>query len=296
MNLLKDLFKFLCNKILGKKGSLKLAHRLIFYSDQTLDDYFQHLVDSKYIFERELIRKAYKISGIDDYGDEEHTGELYFLQNVLKNLIDPFCPIIFDVGANVGNYSVLINTLFPKAKKLAFEPNPDTYEILKNIDLPDVQRFNIGFGKVKSISNIYSYRNKSKSSEHASILKDVFTELYNNNDIISHSINIECLDDFCSENNIPVIDFLKIDTEGFEYEVLSGAGRMINENRIKVIQIEFNEMNIISKVFLKDFYNLLSSKYNVFRLTKKSLLSLDNYDSFNEIFKYQNLIFINKKL
>ena len=62
------------------------------------------------------------------------------------------------------------------------------------------------------------------------------------------------------EKKIDDIDFIKIDVEGHELAVLQGAVNMINQNRIKVIQFEFNVANILSRVFLKDFYDLLENE------------------------------------
>jgi hypothetical protein len=66
---------------------------------------------------------------------------------------------------------------------------------------------------------------------------------------------------------------------------------MISLDRIDFIQFEFNEMNIISRVFLKDFYQILSN-YNLYRLDSNRLIPLFNYDSTNEIFKFQNFLAI----
>jgi len=67
----------------------------------------------------------------------------------------------------------------------------------------------------------------------------------------------------------------------------------IAENKIKLLQFEFNEMNIISRVFLKDFYSLLRG-FDFFRLDTQRLIPLPNYDATNEIFKFQNILAINK--
>jgi hypothetical protein len=70
---------------------------------------------------------------------------------------------------------------------------------------------------------------------------------------------------------------------------------MINGGNIKIIQFEFNEMNIVSRVFLKDFYQILKA-YKIYRLCETELIPLFHYDSINEIFKFQNIIAIHDKL
>ena len=49
------------------------------------------------------------------------------------------------------------------------------------------------------------------------------------------------------------LNLLKIDAEGNEYKILLGAKQALQANIIDVIQFEFNEMNVISRVFMKDF-------------------------------------------
>ena len=64
------------------------------------------------------------------------------------------------------------------------------------------------------------------------------------------------------------------------------------QNKIKCIQFEFNEMNVCARVFLKDYYELLP-QYQFYRLVEKGLKSLGNYSPKNEIFRYQNILAVN---
>lgn len=141
---------------------------------------------------------------------------------------------------------------------------------------------------------IYTYLN-DLNSEHASLYKEVFSDLHKDKSITSVKIELARLDEFCNNNKIDSIDFLKIDTEGNELDVLKGSIQMINEGKIKIIQFEFNEMNIISRVFLKDFYQILKD-YKIYRLSEKRLIPLFQYDATNEIFKFQNMLAIHNTL
>lgn len=210
--------------------------------------------------------------------------------------------MVFDVGANTGSYSIQIKKLFPKAKIFSFEPNPTIFKILKNnIGKENIKAFNIGFSSKKGKSKLWDFADDAKlkhtqpTSTLSSVYKDVITE-YHKQKPKSYSVRLETLDDFAIKNKIKEIDFLKIDTEGSELEILEGAKNLLSKNKIRVIQFEFNEMNVFSRVFFKDFIDLLDN-YKLYRLIPNGLLPIENYQpKLHEIFAFQNIIAINKLL
>lgn len=243
------------------------------------------------LFNLNLLEVAHNEMGINTYGDAKKTGEEYFINNyLLKAITATSNPVIFDVGANTGEYSRFIKDRFPSATIFAFEPNPKTFQKLqqKGKVIKNFYPYCIGFGSESTKTKIFTYKN-DLVSEHASLLKDVMQTLHQSAEVEEMNIDIEVLDGFCPENNISTIDFLKIDTEGYELEVLRGAKEMIKRRGIKTIQFEFNEMNIFSKAFLKDFYDILPG-YKFFRLHADRMIPLGPHSSFNEIFRYQNIV------
>jgi len=68
---------------------------------------------------------------------------------------------------------------------------------------------------------------------------------------------------------------MKIDAEGHELEIFKGAIRMINENKIGMLQFDFNLHNIYSRVFLRDFFRILPN-YNIYRLDTERLIPIHN--------------------
>ena len=66
-------------------------------------------------------------------------------------------------------------------------------------------------------------------------------------------------------------------------------------NKISIIQFEFTQLNSTTRVFFKDFYELLSEKYKLFRLLPNGLLEIKSYNpTMQEIFGYQNFVAIMK--
>ena len=92
------------------------------------------------------------------------------------------------------------------------------------------------------------------------------------------------------EHGVDKIDLLKIDVEGFELQVLLGAQRMLSEGRIDAIQFEFTQLNVVSRVFVDDFFRLLGTGYTLHRLLPHGLMPMiDKNHWSNEQFGYQNL-------
>ncbi len=125
--------------------------------------------------------------------------------------------IVFDIGANIGDSVLQI------AKKLngtgsiyAFEPSPDVFQRLnRNVSLNNfnnIETFNLGMADVESqLSFVVEDKNHSGG---AFISKDA------NNAI---KVAVTTIDKFVAEHNLSKLDFLKIDTEGFEVFVLKGG-------------------------------------------------------------------------
>lgn len=224
------------------------------------------------------------------------SGEKFLINKVLPNVLDKVKKemVMFDVGANAGDYSEILSRCFLKAQIHAFEPNPNTFKNLekKFKERKNVHTNNFGFGAIREKTNIYYY-DTDKTTGHASINRKVF-ELHKRTDIDFSQINIETIDEYSKTQNIHYIDFMKIDTEGFEYNVLLGAKEMLKAGRIGFIQFEFNEMNISNRIFLKDFFDLLPD-YEFYRLKKNSLFPLKEYSSKDEVFIIQNLFAVNKQ-
>jgi len=239
---------------------------------------------------------AYQNIGISKYGNHQETGEFFLIAKILtKYLKNAESTInILDIGANTGSYCMHINSEFPEANIYAFEPNNNAYRILlKNMaNYNNIRCYNLGLSSTSDKQKIYTYES-DLISEHASVYSSILLDLHEANKIIELEFEATTVDKFCEDNEINYINFMKIDTEGHELEVIKGAKRMIDENKIGIVQFEFNEMNVFSRVFLKDFYVLLR-EYKFYRLNSQSLIPLFEYRPMNEIFQYQNIIAIQK--
>ncbi|HEX4708094.1 MAG TPA: FkbM family methyltransferase [Candidatus Udaeobacter sp.] len=238
---------------------------------------------------------VHRRQGIGNAETEELTGEKFLIEHVLPRLLDKEPPVMFDVGANVGHYSKALYSAFPKAQIVAFEPVPRTFEALRaTLVTTTVKCCSIGLSDAVGDAIIYDY-DEVDGSEHASLFPGVLRDLHRAKTIKETKVPLITLDAYCCTASIPVIDFLKIDTEGNDLKVLKGSQAMIQKNAIRVIQFEFNQTNIFSRVFLKDFYEILRG-YSFYRLLPHALLPLGSYSFHNEIFAFQNILALNDAL
>ena len=243
----------------------------------------------------ELLPLAYREIGILKYRNYDESGETFLLQEVISGKMGlGGGSVIFDVGANTGKYTCLVKGILKGASIYAFEPNKAAFSTLVDMSSDKIRCFNLGFGDTTSKGKMFTYKD-SLNSSHASAYPDMFKHFYKNEDVAFFEFDIDTIDNFCEKNDIAMIDFLKIDTEGNELNVIVGAKRMIDDGRISALQFEFGECDIFSRVFLKDFYDALTA-YNLYRLDSDRLISLGGYSVDNEIFRYQNVFAIKKEL
>jgi len=230
--------------------------------------------------------------GILNFYSMKESGEETFIKIFCKKISNP---IIFDIGSNEGVYAVKIKKINTHARIYAFEPHPITYEKLKKAaDTFNFSAYNLACGSKKETLKLYDYLNNDGSC-HASTYKEVFESIHRKT-VIEHNVKTIPLDDFILTQNIDHIHLLKIDTEGHELQVLEGLKKTLNHNLIDIIHFEFNEMNVFSRVFFHDFFELLKN-YKFYRLVRDGLVPMNKYNPLmHEIFAYQNIIAIHDKL
>jgi methyltransferase, FkbM family len=142
--------------------------------------------------------------------------------------------VAFDVGANVGWYSLNLLKHFPGMRVYSFEPSPVTYErLINNIELNGFSSknvFNIGLHQETGKLNFYYDREGSGASSLVNLREKDTVEII--------SVDMKKMDEWGIENGINKVDFIKCDVEGSELFVYRGGINLISENH----PIIFSEM------------------------------------------------------
>ena len=217
--------------------------------------------------------------------DIESNGELVVLEKISK-----FSPsVIIDGGANVGDYSLVVNKIIPNCKIFAFEPVENTYQILlhNKKGIEKIVPVNKGLYKENGLSEI----NVFESNEHSS-LYDI--QGLNSRSNRKTTIDLVRGDDFIEENSIDSIDFLKLDIEGAEYDALLGFERSLIAGKIKAIQFEYGYINISTKRLLIDYYAFFEAKGYVVGKIFPKIVEFRRYLIKHEDFIGPNFIAVKK--
>ena len=207
------------------------------------------------------------LHGVIDYKDIDYNS---YVKNIIKNLKthekkdihyilneifhlkiynnDFVCvaenDIVFDIGFNYGFFTLDALTYKPK-KVIGFEPNPKLVKVFNQLDIDSVELHQVAVSDKAGSTIFYENNFSGKSSIHSDINSDT--------SLNSYQVNICSFNDMAEQYD--VIDYLKVDCEGAEYEIFESIPNEFLTNRIRKIALEFHHnindikvVNLISKI------------------------------------------------
>ncbi len=189
--------------------------------------------------------------------------------------------LFFDIGSNVGVYTVLASKVIG-TKTVSIEPLPNTYE--KLVDNIQINRLNNVISKNIGLSD-------KKSKLYFTTDKDTMNSVAISTDTNTKEIDVDTLDNLSRIYGIPKA--IKIDVEGYETNVLNGAGDVLSSDNLEVIILELNGSGEKFGYSDDDIYNKLvkigfkSFTYNPFN---RKIIKLDKYGTHNTIFIRDKLL------
>jgi FkbM family methyltransferase len=175
---------------------------------------------------------------------------------LLRSLDKSTQKIIFDVGANVGDWTRLALRENPLSKVHCFELSRDTFLSLEKSVGDDRAKFN-NFG-LSHINGDIEYKDFGVDSTINTLLLDSKFHDQNSTFEVKKSA-VVCGDDYCSDNQISTVDLLKIDVEGAEHLVLLGFEKMLKDKAIKLVQFEYGYTHGDVHFLIKDFFNFFEN-------------------------------------
>lgn len=196
--------------------------------------------------------------------------------------------VIFDVGANTGQSIKRFNNKFNLKEIHCFEPNLAAFEKLKSNKNKFFFLNNFALGEKAEIKTFNNYPKTSSSSFYRINKKSSIYEI--NKKFYSTDVKIITLDKYFDDLKIDKINILKIDTQGFEVNVLKGAINILKEKRIDFIETEINlGFQYEIRTSFKEIENQLCDNY--------VLLSIDEAGDIVSNSDYQtNVVYVNKDI
>ncbi|MBW4558381.1 MAG: FkbM family methyltransferase [Trichormus sp. ATA11-4-KO1] len=263
----------------------------------TFKNYQNHqrlLADKNYIliYQNTNVRNGYsifkKIDPIENHISKYETSEQLLVKKIVKQGM-----VVFDVGANVGDYSILLSKLVGEPGTVySFEPASDTFNKLQEricqfncSNIYSIQKAvysknnQIEFNEFPEDFSVWNSIGKPKmldpngTGEYVPIIKTEIVE----------TITLDC---FCKQHNIQKIDYLKIDVEGAESDVLQGAIESLQKKAIRFIQFEISQKMLegLNREAKSTFEILIKNGYECHRITHSGDIGeeVKNSNSFYE--------------
>ncbi len=183
--------------------------------------------------------------------------------------------VVFDVGANKGEWTKAILSLGPKMVYM-FEPQQSCVDAyLRPMESNRCKVIQSAVGEQEGESAFYS---PCENAGNASIYnrRDSY---FAGQDFRRSNVRVSTLDTFIEDVGITRVDFLKIDVEGHEFYVLKGARNAIKRGVIRAIAFEFGSAGIYARVFFRDIWDFLTENgYRIRRIVPGGgLVEIDSY-------------------
>jgi len=184
---------------------------------------------------KKILKTLLRVAGYSCYNNRSGPWGLNLKSDLERLGFSPAkAQVILDIGANDGRWLTIVYEIFPRATIHAFEPVPTTFEALcSNVEKrPRVRTYCQGFSSEAKNISMQIYENSRVNSMETAEIQ------------VGHrpvkTINVQCgtLDAWLDGLAVDEIDFIKIDVEGHELQVLRGGINMFREARAAFLLIE----------------------------------------------------------
>lgn len=204
---------------------------------------------------------------------------------------------VLDVGANLGQTAKSFEESFPKSKIYCIEPILSTFNELKNNTTKmNVSCYNLALGSENGTIDVKINLSVGNQTMNSLVQKNQDSNKFKEgpDDFTIEKITVQKLSDFCKSNSISHIDYLKIDTEGYDLEVLKGGKELLIDKLIDFVEVEVS-MNPENK-FHVDFFEvkefLEDCDYRLFGIYEQ----VQEWIVEKPVLRRSNALYISKKM
>lgn len=191
-----------------------------------------------------------------------------------------------DIGASVGEYTEQLIEFPNVARGYLFEPQIDCVETLQNKfnNHKEINIVNLALGATTGAAQLFADKRGSKM---ASLTKLDLTH-FNVEFLPSEVCQVQTLDNWCASEGVTP-NFIKIDVEGHELDVLRGGCEILP--KVKIVQFEFGRTNIDTKTTFKDLWNFMyENDFCIFRIGPTRLVPTPEYSEKLENYSISNYL------
>jgi FkbM family methyltransferase len=206
---------------------------------------------------KDFVKRAVRSFGYDIRAVHDSSGLGRDPMWDMRALVQTDRPVIFDVGANVGQSIVEFRRRFRRPIMHSFEPGPATFRELQRrvTGIPDVHLNNVGMGSRRE-SRVFIQNTHSDMSSFLELGAGGWGKTTERSEV-----TLRTIDDYCAEHGIAAIDILKTDTQGFDLEVIKGARSMMAQRKVHLVYLEI----ILSRMYedlppLDEIYRTLTEQ------------------------------------
>lgn len=179
-------------------------------------------------------------------------------------------PVIFDVGGNIGDWSRWLRQKVPGGHIYIFEPQPGCQEKIREDAIANTTLIPAAAGEENTETELYS----APITDGTASLHRRKDSYFKNIDYRTLKVRVIRLDDFIAEHNFAFVDFVKMDIEGHELFALKGMATALAAAKIGALSFEFGSSNLNLRTQFGDFWELLTAKYSLYRITPAGRLIL----------------------
>jgi FkbM family methyltransferase len=201
--------------------------------------------------------------------------------------------IVFDIGGNQGDWSRHVRQQAPYQIHI-FEPQQTRVDGLLTLFSKDIAEHKV-FVNATAISS-----SEQSGVDFFQYPTDELSGFYQRQVLAETpkkiQVQTQTIQEYCKQNKIDHIDFLKIDTEGHESKIIESLDYLLKQHAIRYLQFEYGGTFQDAKTTLEHIWKKLDTLgYKIYRISNEGLIAICKWQSSLENYRYSNYLAVSDK-